>query len=277
MSIKRAVLLTCHNRKEVTRKCLSRLRDINIGADIYCVDDASTDGTPQMIESEFPEVRLIQGDGNLFWCRGMRKAWEEALASGVRYDRFYWLNDDLLLNDNAFEELDECCTLTADKAVVTGLVCESTTGEVIYGGSWNKKLISANGKMNPVNGLNGNFVAVPSAIVDKIGIFDKVYHHDLGDVDYGLTALENGFDVVTSRCYIGKTDAGLKSPHKRNRRWGVGISKRFRILFSPLGSNPNITFHFMNKHRGLPGAMLYYLYVMFINILPDRLYKYIQR
>ena len=69
-----AVLITCHNRKDTTLSCLGRLFSIRKDIDVYCVDDNSTDGTADAIRENFPQVNLIRGDGNLFWCRGMRKA-----------------------------------------------------------------------------------------------------------------------------------------------------------------------------------------------------------
>lgn len=272
-----AVLLTCFNRKDVTYKCLSNLFKLRTDIDVYCVDDASSDGTQDMIRKEFPMVNLIIGNGNLFWNRGMRLAWEKALNSGKNYQYFFWLNDDLELYENAFDEVLSCLKINNDYAIVSGLVQESSTKESIYGGHHNGKLVTANGLMNPITNMNGNFVGIPNKVVEKIGILDPVYHHDLGDVDYGLMGIEADIPVLSSRSFIGMTDGGLKSPHKRNRRLGTNIKKRFQILYSPLGSNPNITFHFMLKHRNLPYAVLYYCYVHFINILPDFIFKYISK
>lgn len=264
-----AVLLTCHNRRETTRICLTRLFQIRTDIDVFCVDDNSTDGTSRMITNEFPQVTLIHGDGNLFWCRGMRLAWETASKEND-YEFYFWLNDDLELYENAFDELLECSRLQNDKSIIAGLVEEKSSHTVIYGGcDANKKLIAANGLLNEVIFLNGNFVAVPRFVYQRIGLFDKKYHHDLGDVDYGLTAKEKGLCVYTSRCYIGGTDANLRSNHLRIRMDNVGIRKRFKRLYSPLGSNPFITFHFKRKHQGSVNATVYFLYVHFINLLPD--------
>ena len=264
-----AVLLTCHNRKETTRACLKRLFEIRADIDVFCVDDRSTDGTAQMITSEFPRVTLIEGDGNLFWSRGMRLAWVTAREK-KEYDFYFWLNDDLELYANAFDELLSCSHMEKDKAIITGLVEEKTSHKAIYGGSdAAKRLIAANGKLNEVTFLNGNFVIVPRYVFENIGFLDKHFHHDLGDVDYGLTAKEHGMHVYTSRCYIGSTDVALRSKHMRIRMSNVDIVKRFKRLYSPLGSNPFITFYFKRKHQGIFAAFAYFLYLHFINLLPD--------
>lgn len=272
-----AVLLTCHNRKETTRRCLYRLFKIKSDIDVFCVDDNSTDGTSQMICDEFPQVYLIKGDGNLFWCRGMRLAWEIAERK-KKYQFYFWLNDDLELYDNAFDELLECSRLKNDRSIITGLVEERTSHVVIYGGSnGNKKLISANGALNDVYFLNGNFVVIPRFVFEKIGFLDKRYHHDLGDVDYGLKARELGLYVFTSRCYIGCTDAELRSKHLRIRMDNVNVIKRFKRLYSPLGSNPFITFYFKRKHQGCINALVYFIYIHFINLLPDVIWNKVSK
>lgn len=271
------VLLTCHNRKNITISCLRRLFEHRNDVDVYCVDDASTDDTAEAIRQEFPQVKLLKGDGNLFWCRGMNMAWKEAVKQGV-FDFYFWLNDDLLLYENAFDEMLACSELCQNQAVVTGIVQEETSREVIYGGTGEDgKLIAANGSMNDVINMNGNFVLVPKNVVDKIGTFDEVYHHDLGDVDYGRSAKSAGFRVVTSRCYIGSTSAALKSKNERIRLYGVSLNKRFKRLYSPLGSNPFITFHFKKKHENIVSAIVFFIYVHVINLLPDCMWRMIRR
>lgn len=272
-----AVLITCHNRKGTTLSCLGRLFSIRKDIDVYCVDDNSTDGTADAILEEYPQVNLIHGDGNLFWSRGMRKAWIEASRS-KDYDFYFWLNDDLVLYDYCFDEMLESSRIMDHKAVIAGLVQETTTKRVIYGGfDKSLHLISANGELNEVYRLNGNFVLVPKFVFEKNGFLDPIYHHDLGDVAYGKEAQRNGLHVCTSRRYIGCTDAALQSKNVRKRLNGVSVVKRFKKLYSPLGSNPFITFHFLSKYEGFLKAVVFFIYVHTINLLPDCIWSRISR
>lgn len=92
--MKIAAILTCYNRKEKTFQCLASLFEIIPTCKVYLVDDNSTDGTSTLIHQKFPQVYLIQGNGNLFWSRGMYTAWKEAIKEN--YDYYLWLNDDIL-------------------------------------------------------------------------------------------------------------------------------------------------------------------------------------
>ena len=65
-----AVLITCHNRKQKTIKCLQALFNQshieNVKLKVFLVDDGSIDGTKQAINELFPDVTVIEGTGNLF-------------------------------------------------------------------------------------------------------------------------------------------------------------------------------------------------------------------
>ena len=65
--MKIAALLTCFNRKDKTITCLNSVLNIIPTCHVYLVDDASTDGTSEAIKQNFPQVNIIQGNGNLFW------------------------------------------------------------------------------------------------------------------------------------------------------------------------------------------------------------------
>ncbi len=62
-----AVLLTCHNRRAETLRCLEALLAQDAGASlrVFLVDDGSTDGTGEAVRVSFPQVNVVQGDGSL--------------------------------------------------------------------------------------------------------------------------------------------------------------------------------------------------------------------
>lgn len=261
-----SVILTCFNRKQKTLECLYSLFKYIPKCDVYLVDDGSTDGTSEVIKEKFPQVNIIQGNGNLFWNRGMNLAWNHAIKKD--YDYYIWLNDDVVLYSIFFKELLECEKIGNNKCIISGLVENiESKGEILYGGSnKEKQLIQPHNIPQEITFMNGNVVLVPKCVVDKIGILDSKFHHDLGDVDYGLRAIENGFKVLSTRVPVA---AGYKNGICRVRKWNSNLTGRFQKLYSPLGSNPNINFYFRKKHFGIFNAVTYYFYLHFINILPD--------
>lgn len=95
-----AVLLTVFNRREKTLHALQNLFAQQLPADValevFLVNDGCTDGTPEAIAQQFPQVQIITSPGNLYWNRGMHLAWETA-AQTKEYDFYLWLNDDTFM------------------------------------------------------------------------------------------------------------------------------------------------------------------------------------
>ena len=251
-----AVLITVYNRKEKTVRCLSNLfSQVNIDhyeLDVYVVDDGSTDGTSEEIAKLFPQVNLIKGDGNLFWNRGMHKAWEEAVI--VRdYDYYLWLNDDTNIFDDCMERLLNLSSVHKDTAIIIGSTCATgNPNQVTYGGWKNGKLLTDLTKPNKCKTMNGNIVLIPKSVYDVLGMNDPAFRHCLGDTDYALRANEHGIVCLTGIGVFGECDA-----HEHPTIWmdpSQPFSKRWKNFFGPLGNNPFEFFYFRRKHFGLRAA-----------------------
>lgn len=266
-----AVLITCFNRKEKTIRCLTSLYEIIKNIDIYLTDDLSVDGTSETISTRFPYVNIIRGNGELYWSRGMNLSWNH--ASKKDYNFYLWLNDDVILYDNSIIELFECSSMSRDLAIISGCIESHDKSRVLYGGSHNNsQLITPNGKLQNITFMNGNVVLIPKFVFSKLGFLDSHFHHDLGDVDYGLRANKKNIKVVTTRTYIGSCDDNELC---RVRYQNQNIFIRFKKLYSPLGSNPFINFYFRRVHFGLINACTYFMYLHFINVIPNKLIKLI--
>ena len=95
-----AAVMAVHNRRDLTLACLDSLRAQQLAGgtlDVFVLDDASTDGTAAAVLERHPDVRLLRGDGQLYWNGGMRRAFGEAMAGD--YDYYLWMNDDTELDD----------------------------------------------------------------------------------------------------------------------------------------------------------------------------------
>lgn len=265
-----SILITCFNRVDYTVKCITSLSKYNDLVDIYLVDDGSTDGTSQIISEQFNYVNIIQGDGSLFWNRGMHLAWLH--ASNNIYDYYIWLNNDVELFVGWLEELLNCSKIKNDNSIISGLICSKDKSKCLYGGrNEQKSIIIPDGNLSSIYYLNGNVVLIPKSVFNVLGNLDPIYVHDLGDVDYGLRAIKNNIYVYSTTKFIG---SGLENFINRERKLGVGVIKRFKILYSPLGSNPFINFYFRKKHFNYYNAFLYFFFQHFLNILPDRLVSF---
>jgi GT2 family glycosyltransferase len=51
--------------------------------------------------------------------------------------------------------------------------------------------------------MNGNCTLIPRVVAKKLGNLDKRFHHNFGDLDYGLRAKANGFHIYMARGFVG--------------------------------------------------------------------------
>jgi GT2 family glycosyltransferase len=262
--MKIAILMTCHNRKEKTLKCLFSLFVVLPECVVFLVDDSSTDGTSEAVKEKFPQVNIIHGDGSLYWSRGMYTAWIYALQK-EKYDFYLWLNDDLELYPLFFDELMKCYTVTGNNCIIVGNV-EDSNNDIIYGGiSLGRQNLPYLEAIEAVR-MNGNIVLISQSVVEKIGIIDPILHHDLADADYERRARKAGIGIFTSTKAIA---LGYSNNFCRVRKWNSDIKGRLKQLYSPLGSPPHINFYFRKKHYSFLNACIYWLFLHIINLLSD--------
>ena len=125
--------------------------------------------------------------------------------------------------------------------------------------------------MREITLMNGNVVLIPRNVFQKVGNLDKKYHHDLGDIDYGLRANELGIKVYSTKTVIANCQA---NEINRVRLINSTLINRFKKLYSPTGVNPKLLFYFHKKHYGLLKAILYFIIIHVKNIIPDlKLFK----
>jgi GT2 family glycosyltransferase len=226
-----AVLMTCHNRKDTTIACLERLMSQkntnNVKMKVYLVDDGSTDGTSNAVKKHFPDTIVLNGDGNLFWCGGMRLAFDAALKE--KYDYYLWLNDDSMLFKNAVQTMIETSrygqTKLGKTCIIVGSMQDSQTNKRTYGGSkkgrwWNPlafEPIEPSDNPEDCDVFNGNCVLIPDIIARTIGNLNTEFTHGLGDYEYGIRAKKNGFHSLIAAGFIGTCSRNtLKNTCKDN-------------------------------------------------------------
>jgi len=267
-----AVLLTVFNRKDKTLLCLENLYRQKIpqgyAIDVYLTNDGCTDGTPDEIKDRYPKVHIIDAKGDLFWNRGMYKAWEEANKSN-NYDYFLWLNDDsFLMSDCLIEMLhnsDEC----NNNSIIVATMCSKDNGLTTYGGYSlsDHRLLIPNGSLQECATMNGNCVLIPKCIYNECGNLDWAFRHAIGDLDYGYRARKAGFKIYVSKCYLGYCEKNAQLP--KWARSGIPFMERWRNLYSPLGyAEPIPFFHYEIRNFGLFTALKHFISIHIRLIFP---------
>lgn len=236
-----AILITVFNRKENTFKCLRSIQAQKgidgFDVDIFIVDGGSTDGTPEAIKAEFPQVHVSVHEG-LFWAGGMRQAWKEALEYRQDYNYFWLLNDDTALYPTCLEQLIEVENFALKKyrqnGIYVGNTCDPNTGKLSYGAidHDDKWVIPDNEHIRDIKLANANIMLVSREAYDKLGGFAEYCTHGIADYDYSLRAVEANVPLLASAHYCGTCE----NDHKAT--WlpqSTPLKKRIEYLYSPKG------------------------------------------
>jgi GT2 family glycosyltransferase len=266
-----AVLLASHNRVRKTISCLKALYSqeslSNCKLDVYLTDDGCTDGTACEVKRLFPMVNLIQGDGQLFWNRGMRRAWEYA-SSKRDYDFYLWLNDDTYLESFAIEQLIASSNKLKNSAIVVGTTAEVDNPSLLtYGGrDLYDQLVTPSHEEKSCFYFNGNIVLIPRVVFNVVGFNDSKFHHALGDYDYGLRARSLGIASYVSPYILGVCSPNSNIPTWCNPKYALRL--RLKYLRSPTGQNPEEFFLYDYRHNGFFSAVYHYLTIHFRLFFP---------
>jgi GT2 family glycosyltransferase len=246
-----SIVIPVHNRKEFTRDCLLALMKQTQPADrIVVVDDGSTDGTKDMLRSEFPEVIILDGDGNLFWTAAINLGIKHAL----RFDSEYILT---MNNDTvAFPDFIENMLSAAKEqpqSLLGALDIDARTGKPYYGGeifNWQlsrSEFLLDTLKKEDQRGLHevslfpARGLLIPRIVFDKIGLFEeKQLPHYMADYDFTLMAKRNGFKVYCN--YEAKLYTYPEEGGDRKIRKLKTVKNYFKHLFHIKGGGNLVNF-----------------------------------
>ncbi|AVM52855.1 GT2 family glycosyltransferase [Bacteroides zoogleoformans] len=187
-------IIAAYNFERWLDRCLGSLRQSSLQADVVVIDNASQDRTVQLIESRYPEVRLIQSQENLGFGRannlGMRMALEEG------YEAVFLLNQDAWIDAETLGTLSALSGKYPQYGILspthlTGAGDKLEKGFAGYAGlspSAELKTYRAKDKsLCPpieVPFVNAAFWFIPVSVLKQVGGFCPLFRHYGEDVDY---------------------------------------------------------------------------------------------
>lgn len=213
-----SIVIVSFNTRDVTRECLAHVRKhaAAVRHEVLVVDNASVDGSADMVAAEFPEAHLIRSDENRGFAGGNNPAMK--IARG-RY--ILLLNSDAFLSAGALEKtlqyLDDHpnigvlgCKLTDPDGTmqasarmlpgplnkilhITGLAARfpgsKFFGRVDY--TW-----WDHSEPRTVGWVVGAFFLIRRETMANIGVLDERYFLYFEEIDYCLTARRARWEVV---------------------------------------------------------------------------------
>jgi len=263
MGLKITALIAAHNRRESTIRSLENLyTQQGIGdsfeLSVVLADDGSTDGTSDEVARRLPQVNVVRGDGNLFWCGGMCLAYDN--ASDYKSDFYLLLNDDTYLYNDAVRKALNVYIEKSSKGdprhIVIGSTVNPQSKKISYGGvvrvsHWHpfkyNRLIPRE-DAQACDTFHGNFVLIHRSVIEKIGFLDDRYTHFFGDIDYGLVAAKAGCGLWVTPGFIGECAENDPNDHWDSAAYS--FPQRVKMFFNVKGMPVRETWVFCRKHGG---------------------------
>lgn len=258
-----AVIMTTHNNQA---KCLESLLALEHAAKVsklavhVFLANSGTEFLGELILNKNVRLTELQTHSETFWAEGMRKAWEAAQASSIKWSYMLWLNDDTILFRDALTKLRSVIDESSRPAVAIG-TCVGSDGEVTYGGKKRRGRITrlhfvgvlpSSRKSIECETFNGNIVFLKRSVDLAIGGFPKKYSHLRADLDYGLTALKKGVRPLIAPGVLGKCEHNPSYKTYANLK-GLTLKEKIMILNSPKFGPYSEHVRFSFRHGGLFG------------------------
>ena len=244
-----SVIVISYNTRDFTQKCLASIyrETCGVSFEIIVVDNASSDGSAEMVESLFPQVRLIRSASNVGFGPGNNLAAEQANG---RY--LLLLNPDTTVNDNAIAVLFECAAANPEPGAWGG-VCELPNGQVdpgcrqIMPGLWSlfsgffvpyRRIVRRMDRSKDFQGdvpvLSGAFMMVRSDVWCELGGFDESFKLYAEECDLCYSILKAKYRIVmTGKARIVHYGGAEERDNSRNElNQTRGVMQFFRKHYS---------------------------------------------
>jgi GT2 family glycosyltransferase len=258
------VVVVSHGAEALLRRCLSSLREHPPAATpmrVTVVDSGSPDGTPEMVASEFPEVRLLR-EGNIGFSAANNLVLRESAAEAVLLlnpdTEVYAGTLDAALARLAVDErigmvgvklvtesgeLDHACkrsfpTPLAALAHFTGVGRRADAGATL---SQYRATELGDDEPGEVDAVNGAFMLCRGEAVREVGLLDEGYWLYMEDLDWCHRFWDAGWKVFYEPAGVALHVKGGSSAARRASRQEIAFHRgmgRFYRRFEAPERNP---------------------------------------
>ncbi|MFQ5630306.1 MAG: exopolysaccharide biosynthesis polyprenyl glycosylphosphotransferase [bacterium] len=256
-----SIVISTSSQKEALRQCLSAIYGgtCRHEIEVLVVDDASNDGTSELLKDEFEKVLLLRN----LKCRGNAASINQALAQ-AKGMYVLILNPEAQITQNALQELFGFAKDNADAGIIGPCIVDSNGVAILNAHAlptitslltqWlrnfsfrkhidrrNKKSANTTAHAGPdeVECVPGACIFIKRKLLDEIGLLDERILEGPLDADLCLRAKSHGWKI----CYNPKAVAVYE---KRRAAKTRSVKQAFRKIWG--------SFYFFQKHSYLVSA-----------------------
>ncbi|GHT13798.1 glycosyl transferase [Bacteroidia bacterium] len=187
MDKKVLVIIVSYNFERWIDHCLGSLRNTEYLVDVVVIDNCSTDHTIELIEKNYPEVRIVANKQNLGFGKanniGMKIALDE------NYDAVFLLNQDAWIGANTIGTLVKLYQENTNVGILspvhlTGKGDNLDAGFATYIGVSKLADLKSTDNLVCVPFINAAFWFIPTSVLRIVGGFSPLFDHTGEDCDY---------------------------------------------------------------------------------------------
>jgi hypothetical protein len=251
------VVIVSYEIRDLLRGCLTSLRAATSAVErrVVVVDNASSDGTPEVVRNEFPEVRLISLRENIGFAAANNLAIRQGDASYVLA-----LNPDTRVSPESIDHMVEL--MEADASIgIGGCRLERDDGTFDHAArrafptplgalghftrlgrrdaapEWLSQYRAVSVASGRVDAVNGAFMMIRRKALDEVGLFDEGYWLYMEDLDLCYRFARAGWvtwyepDVIVTHVKAGSSGR-LRRP-RVNYAFHYGMYRFYRKHYAP--------------------------------------------
>ncbi len=226
------ILLNFNGNGETLESLVSVRANDYPGLEILVVDNGSTDGSAQLIQSMFPDVHVLRDSNNQGYARGMNRGIIMSLQRGS--ELVFLLNTDTVVDSTVISELVRFLGDNADVGAAGPRV-------VLRNELDSEESAPDGGLDRPVDddSLSGCAVMIRREAIERVGLMDENYFFYWEDVDWWRRMTDGGFRVVyvpTSGRVIHRSGGTVRRYPGMNEYHMTRNEFLFRRRYEPLVS-----------------------------------------
>ena len=254
------VCIPIFNRLPYTIKCIDSIllqSDCPPYKIIIC-DDGSTDGTSDYLKKHYPQVVVLQGDGNLWWTGGINMCVRYALSLADKDDYIFTLNNDTELFDDTLQQLVEFSKVKPNSIIAGVNLFFNDTNKIevtafrekgtflfpkninlLY--PWGTDIHSFKHTYEEVHALSGKGVLIPVEVFHSMGLYnsDKLPHYH-ADTEFTRRAERGGYKnyifykarIKTHQELTGATQANLNFKNFLNSFFTIRSTNHLQSMYN---------------------------------------------
>jgi len=238
-----SIIIVSYNVREFLEQALVSIKKAveNISCEIFVVDNASSDGSPDIIAKKFPDVKLIQNSENLGFAKANNQAMRLSQGQYVCV-----INPDTIVQENTFLQVIKfleknaqvgavgCKILNPDGTLqlacrrsyptpwvaftkIVGLARLFPTSKIF--GRYNLTFLDPEQTVE-VEAISGSFMVVRRETIDQVGMFDESFFMYGEDLDWCFRIRKGGWGIYylpTTQIVHFKGESSKKSPFEQRR------------------------------------------------------------